>query len=696
MRSRSEGKLRGSSRQNLVDPDDPFSPFWFHMHKLFSILSFSFTFISGPLVSAEVTASYRQGELVDTHSMRLPALWLPAESAPTPLLAAAPFEVTWTGAITVPKRYHLFFSFVGSGSAELTINGEVILQEEGGLGTTKSERIRLNPGEHPFQLRYQSPDAGPAQFQLHWEERSFAAEPIPPSAFLAPSQELQGQDLVYRGREIFARHLCSKCHLAEDNFGPQAMPELFQIPPIVVLTGDRLHESWVADWIADPTRFRPETNMPRLVPPTEEGRQQAADLAAFLATLRTGSPAREIVASALNGGVHYHQLGCASCHGLPSETGGKQPLAHLPEKFQPHALYDYLKNPNALSPHSRMPDFHLSDIEAAELTRYLLENAKAPKESSHDSPAKNAARLIGDAVKGAKLAKERHCGACHAGLPYDVKALPSFQEIATQSWEKTACYTDPSLHLNLPDGAGAALEALRTGHLDSLRRRDASQFAERQLTALQCHACHDQDEQLSLLATAQSQTAHLIAHLPPADSQMQSLPSLTYAGEKLHSDFVQKILAGDHEDRARPWLETRMPGYRNHSPELLAAGLAAQHGLPPSQPDPPVQLAKDDLETGRALINSQEGFACTTCHAVGSEPATSVFEVQGINFDKSHQRLRKAFYHRWMLDPTRIDPATKMPRYADSDGKTSLPIFDSEARAQFESIWLYLQSGEIK
>ena len=85
------------------------------------------------------------------------------------------------------------------------------------------------------------------------------------------------------------------------------------------------------------------------------------------------------------------------------------------------------------------------------------------------------------------------------------------------------------------------------------------------------------------------------------------------------------------------------------------------------------------------------------CHAVGERMPAALFEVQGINFRDVDGRLRPEFYARWMMDPERIEPAAKMPRYADPDGRTALPAFDGDAAKQFEAIRHFLHGGsEVK
>ena len=638
-------------------------------------------------LGGEVLAKFQQGETTDSHLVRLPALFVEKKQPATPLLDAGAFEVTWTGTLQLDKRQRLNFSFAGKGSATLSINDEVVLQESGTLGTAASERLRLNKGEHPFKVHYQSPPEGEARFQLSWEERSFPREPIPPHAFGKVDPSLAKDALVYQGRELFARHLCSKCHLARGGFGVSALPELTQVPPILGLTGDRLNETWVAEWIANPASFRPDTNMPRLVPDNKEGHQQAADLAAYLMTMKSEAKTHPVTGSIQEGGVTFHKLACVACHGLPHESrpsDHRVPLSHLATKFQPSALSDYLLKPARLSPHTRMPDFQLSHQKASDLASYLLD-------ASPQVEAKTATFPAGDANNGPALSRKMHCGACHAGLPFDSSAVPPFESIIEKPWLRAPCFESANIHLNLPPDAGKALEALRSQHLDSLKKDSAVSLAERQLRSLRCTACHTYDEIPALLESLHSQSAFLTAHLSTEENVDQSLPALTQTGEKLLPSAISSLLKGESSARARPWLDARMPRFANHSPHLFAKGLAAQHGLGPVVP-----VEKEpDLETialGKKLIGSEAGFGCTTCHGVGATQPTAAFEVIGINFDLTKYRLRERYFYRWMHNPARITPATKMPRYPDNEGMTALPDLDYDSRQQFRAIWQYLQS----
>ena len=642
-----------------------------------------------PTVHGDLVAEFRQGDARDSHLVRLPALFVEKGQPATPLLKSGSFEATWRGQLSLVKRQRLYFSFTGQGQVTLSINNEEVLSESGQLGQGKSERLRLNSGKHDILICYQSPEDGAARFQLLWEERSFPTEPIPSKSFTQLPAHSSASALAYRGRELFARHLCLKCHLPPEGFAKGAMPELGHVPPILALTGDRLKEDWIARWIAHPASFRPNTNMPRLVPDSAEGRQKAADLAAYLMTMKTGSTEPALEASASDGGALFHKLACITCHGLPNDSEPSEqriPLTHLHDKFQAHALQDFLSEPAKLSPHTRMPNFHLEEKEAAALSRYLLE-ASAAVEKKPVVPVFPK----GNANRGLDLSKQLQCGACHAGLPYDLKSLPTFEAIAQKPWTNATCFQSEASHLNLPPEAGEALEALRSQHLSSLQKDTPSSLAIRQLQALRCTACHTRDEQTSLLDSLHSQSANLASHLNKGGKLDQSLPLLTHTGEMLHTDYLTRILAGQASPRARPWLSARMPSFRNHSPSTFAAGLAAQHGLSPSQPLEN-KASTESLALGKELISSETGFGCTTCHGVGQQEATAAFEVKGIHFDLTKQRLRESFFYRWMHNPIRINASTKMPRYADDQGQTTLPLLDGDSRAQFEAIWNYLQA----
>jgi hypothetical protein len=103
------------------------------------------------------------------------------------------------------------------------------------------------------------------------------------------------------------------------------------------------------------------------------------------------------------------------------------------------------------------------------------------------------------------------------------------------------------------------------------------------------------------------------------------------------------------------------------------------------------------VKAGEKLLGESGGFNCVMCHAVGERRPTAPFEAPGIDLALTTARVRKHYYHRWAYNPQRIDPETKMPKFADDQGKTPLTeTLEGDAHRQYEAIWQYLRTLEKK
>ena len=101
------------------------------------------------------------------------------------------------------------------------------------------------------------------------------------------------------------------------------------------------------------------------------------------------------------------------------------------------------------------------------------------------------------------------------------------------------------------------------------------------------------------------------------------------------------------------------------------------------------------VKIGQKFVGADGGFSCISCHAVGEQKATQVFESEGINLARSAARLQKDYFARWLMNPLRVEPTTKMPVYFDEEGKSQLAdILDGSAAKQIDAIWQYLRQGE--
>lgn len=529
-----------------------------------------------------------------------PALYVHKGESPTPFFDPGPFKATWTGFLNVELRSDYTFSAEHTGSVKLTINGVV---QEG-------KPTRLQKGTNSIVVEYESPASGDAHLRLFWKPRKGLKRPVPANAFthIETPDEHRGKTLRL-GRELFIDHRCANCH--------EGLQDLDA--PNFAGIGSRLNQSWMAEWIANPQR------MPNLVSPA-----QATDIAAYLAALtdKESPPAR----ATGDGKAIYEKLQCGACHTeLPK--GGP--------KFAPGHLAEYLLNPSAHFPASRMPRFKLSLEDASALATFLGDGNAAPPQS-------------GDPNRGKEIIQSRGCLNCHASSLEN-----KFQNVAIADFNK-GCMTDAKFTFN--ETELAALRAfLQT---DRKIRFAAAESAEHLSRSLNCRACHD---------------------------KIEGLPKFDLLGEKLRPDWSHAFIEGKIDYKPRPWLDAQMPAFSKWS-KILAEGMAAQHGIGPTPTD---QTETALAEEGRKLISAQGGFSCVTCHPIGDRATSQVAEAAGINFWWSAERLFPDYFDRWLANPLAIDPTTKMPVYFDEEGRSPLAdVLDGDGAKQRDAIWQYLRQGK--
>jgi cytochrome c2 len=651
---------------------------------------------AGPAVTASATLApgvvvrFTSGGAgaTDVRSDRLIALAVAEGASPSALLPPGAFRAEWEASLEVPLRSDVTFAFAGNGQAQLFVNEAAVLEEAGeALGAATSATVRLAKGANRVRVVYTSPDNGEARFRLQWQGRGFGREDVPPMALShdPAAAGLVRATLIREGRELVAAMHCFRCHDAGELAMAAAMPELQLGPPYLGAAGERFQTDWLAAWIADPHTLRPGTRMPKLaLTPTE-----VADITAYLVADAPAAPAAAPAPDAglINRGAHlFTDLQCASCHALPGkplEAAGhsRVSLAQVPVKWRAAALQEYLREPEALHAGSRMPNFKLSEPEAAALTAFLL---------AQETPVRVAAAAKGDPIRGQDTFVAKSCLNCHA--PAGPVRAQDFAATLAGGWTRGCVAEDAA-------GRGTAPDFAFTG--PGVRVHDAPvEFARRQWADLRCSACHARDGVGAVTTSLTEEiAAHEAAHpgRPPADEGEESSvdphpPLLTWAGEKLKPEWMQALFAGELSDRARPWLAARMPAFPARA-GALAAGLAAEHGAPavtPAAAGPPATA--EQIAAGQRLVGT-EGFNCLACHAVGEAPATAPFGAPGVNFAQFAERIRPEYFIRWMDNPLRVVPGTKMPKFTDAAGRTlNADVLDGDTRAQWDALSAYLHT----
>ena len=162
--------------------------------------------------------------------------------------------------------------------------------------------------------------------------------------------------------------------------------------PSLTALGARLEERWVVQYLLEPRDLRPRLtpNMPRLAMDAE----QAADIAAYLtADSSTSVSLAHATGNATRGRELMEQKGCVSCHAFsgvrefpvsappPAGSESERAAALAPdlrftrERFRRDRLLGFLLNPRRIKPDTRMPNFDLSQAEAADIAAYVCDAA---------------------------------------------------------------------------------------------------------------------------------------------------------------------------------------------------------------------------------------------------------------------------------------------------------------------------------
>ncbi|NOX53709.1 MAG: c-type cytochrome, partial [Planctomycetes bacterium] len=677
----------------------------------------------------------------DARVVRLAALHVPAGEAPSPFISPGPFRAIMDGYLRVDLKGRYLFGLRGTGQASLVINGRLVRSASGRLSQAPFAAAELKAGLNRLRIVYEAPKDLDAVFRLYWKSDRFAAEPIPPTALWHDRRDptVQAGLAMRLGRELFATRQCLRCHPSPRSAGPRgSMPELRFTPPRLTASAARFRERWLQAWLLDPATVRNKVFMPRvLVGDTERQRRDAADIAAYLISLRppsagpmaggtaesrrsasttgpTGGDQPAVAASssepsaqearsgnerADQGELLFEDLGCIACHTFlpPNEPDeyDRISLAHIDAKYQPGALAAFLRRPSEFFPGTRMPDLQLTELEAQALAAFLRSRSR----SSGLELAGSA--QPGDPARGKQLFAERGCNQCHAIQAQEELPAPNRRPLfASAGNDPRKLSGRGCLAATEHDRADApdfsfsaeqrrALATFLSTDGASLQRCVFAEASERLVDHFRCTACHKRDGDTPVWPIVLVEEG-VQGRLP------EYVPELTWIGEKLKPAWTEKLFAGQLNEKPRPWLKARMPIFPLVAHEL-AVGLSRQHGfgenastaddlLQPTHPP-------DAFDRGRQLTLNTQGFNCVQCHDVGDQPAVAPFENRGVNFEAIPERLRYDFYIRWMRDATRLEFATRMPRLSPAGQRTEITdVYDGDARRQFDAIWGYILS----
>ena len=642
-------------------------------------------------------------------------------------------EVRWTGYLNVvrPGKYTFRSRMAGFTRFWVKVGGEEVLRHDP-VERPRGGAVELAGGVHLFEAGYR-PTSGleVPEFDLQWEGPGFVREPIP-HQFLGHLPEQRGASFdkdaqLELGRFRFEEMACIRCHkpAADD-----AMAKGLADRPAPVLTdvARRSFSGWLDAWLADPAKHRPDTTMPKMFADDATGKVERHAIVQYLVGLagKPLAPARipavstEYRQSMERGRVLYHVTGCAACHDAPKQrppaegeedekpppkpeefvyslgTAGpsaKYRLGALGSKYRPETLAAYLRDPLKVNPSGRMPHMALKDREADDLARYLCRVTDESLNPSLPDPPAGVTKSDAEwRALGAKLVVSKGCVNCHA---IEDKGKPVEPAAAFPSLDKVKKADGPGCLSGRPDPAKRpaysfdkpereAVGAFVKGGLTGAGSPSPVYAARAALRRFNCLNCHSKDGEGGLPVELADQM-RLMERAENADDVRP--PLLTGVGHKARTAWLKSVLT--EGGRARPWVQLRMPQYGPANVGHLPHGLAALEGVPPDDTVHAVKRTPEAVAAGRAIIG-KGGLGCISCHDIAGVPNTG---TRGPDLATTGQRVRYEWYERWLHQPLRMAPGTRMPQ-AFVDGKSTLgTVLNGDPKAQAEAMWAYLSLG---
>jgi hypothetical protein len=158
-------------------------------------------------------------------------------------------------------------------------------------------------------------------------------------------------------------------------------------------------------------------------------------------------------------------------------------------------------------------------------------------------------------------------------------------------------------------------------------------------------------------------------------------------GHKLRTPWLRDVVV--QGTRARPWMGLRMPQFGEANVGRLPEALAALEGTVPDDHVHNVALTAEKVDAGRFLVG-KTAFGCISCHDLAQIPNTG---TRGPDLAFMEQRVRYDWYRRWMEQPQRMQPGTRMPSVFSGGRSLVENVLGGNADAQAEAIWGYLSLG---
>jgi mono/diheme cytochrome c family protein len=512
-------------------------------------------------------------------------------------------------------------------------------------------------------------------------------------------QKLQDVPLLTEGQRLFEQVGCTGCHLVK---GYENIPK---IAPSLTKVSAKVDPSWMVRWVENPHSFRPRTRMPNF----EFKPDEALAIAAYIWSQSKEEGEKWLQENPLPGGIRQgvnneaargkklvETIGCKGCHGFAegefSTPLGKNKdlvpnLKDIAAKTGPQWIYHWIKNPRGFQPDTKMPSLRLSDEEARAITTYLTTlGTKGETIAGIEEKLADASNI----KRGEALVRKYGCAGCHdiKGMEKESRIGVELTTFGSKTVEELAfgnrtdvghSWDDWTFHkiktprgyaterveqlmpqFNLADEDIKALQVLLGGFrerkvaqrylADQGERVNQVVEGRRLMQQYNCVGCHEIENRGGFVKKYYENPA---AAPPPLNGE----------GEKVQSQWLFGFLKAPFT--LRPWLEIRMPTFGfsdQHTTQLINYFNGVSRVENPFAYFDERNVPPDHLEAARMLV-SPDYFNCFSCHVRGGKNPEGPPEGWAPDLAMARQRLNPSWIVKWIQDPQKIQPGTKMPSF---------------------------------
>lgn len=205
------------------------------------------------------------------------------------------------------------------------------------------------------------------------------------------------------------------------------------------------------------------------------------------------------------------------------------------------------------------------------------------------------------------------------------------------------------------------------------------------MTQFNCVACHERN---GFGGPESHNLAAFTTTIPEMGDEGRVPPKLNGVGDKLRDEFLSEVLTNGV--RHRPYMRVRMPSYGKGTAGM--APLFQEQDRPNEERSallPPDETNIKALAAGRKLAGTK-GLSCAQCHTFGNVAATG---IQALDMQLMTKRVRPEWFYRYLMEPTKYRPGTRMPNSFPDGESVFKQIYDGNAEHQIAALWLYLDQG---